>query len=200
MPSSCGLPELESSNGENSKEDRDKKRFWHKLLCKIRAGILSTLVLNCVYLISIYIIFNATNSDNASIHLESGFRGICSEQAAMWLFLNLIALFVLICIQILPESQMYAMNLSAMDLWEKTGYLILMVRILHIAVSILKTKILRTQACYVMNASFDDGSFLFPFISILIDVSQIMILPYAMFPYPWYPCSIYYLVNLLFAY
>jgi hypothetical protein len=198
-----------------------KKLFWNDLLRSTGSGVLSTLIVNSSFLIFMEIVFSYPFDGNEKLNL--GYKAL-RPRISIWLALNLIALFVLFVILIVPEPYLKKFNLCTMDLWNNTGYLIIMVRLVSLFVTVLKTKVFKTQTCYLLDLQHDDGTFLFPLISMILDVtlfvynlylfvfvylsieyfillyifikySQLLILPVAMFPYPW--CLIFSVIELI---
>ena len=159
----------------------DDSLNWTELLRSIASGIMSTLIVNCIFLAFVTVYFNQSEGDT----LDKAYFA-CANYALMWLLLNLIALFVLIYIQITPETKLQnTLRISTTELWSKVGGIILISRFLHIMVSVFKTKYLGSMVCFSFDKTVDDGTFLFTFIILAIDSSQLMIMPSAMFPSPW---------------
>jgi hypothetical protein len=117
------------------------------------------------------ILFSYPFDGNDKVNL--GYKAF-RPRISIWLALNLIALFVLFVILIVPEPYLKKFNLCAMDLWNNTGYLIIIVRLMSLFLTILKTKVFKTQTCYLFDLQHDDGTFLFPLISIILDVIQFL--------------------------
>lgn len=166
----------------------DSLNCWKELLRSIASGILSTLVVNCTFLAFVTVYF----SQPEGTALDKAYSA-CANYALTWLLLNLIALLVMIYIQITSETTLQStLRISTTELWSNVGMIVLISRFLHIAISIFKTKYLGTMVCFSIDKAVDDGSFLFTFIILAIDSSQLMIMPSAMFPSPWYKFIIYY--------
>ena len=144
-----------------------KKLFWNDLLRSTGSGVLSTLIVNCSFLIIIEALF--THPFDGDEKLNLGYKAF-RPRISNWLALNLIALFVFFVILIVPEPYLKKFNLCTMDLWNNTGYLIIMVRLMSLSISIFKTKVFKTQTCYLLDVQHDDGTFLFPLVSIILDV------------------------------
>ena len=161
-------PDPVDLNMSSQKSLEFKKLFWNDLLRSTGPGVLCILIVNISFLITIEALFFSYPFDiNEKLNL--GYKAF-RPRISNWLALNLIALFVFFVILIVPEPYLKKINLCAMDLWNNTGYLIIMVRLMSLSVSILKTKVFKTQTCYLLDLQHDDGTFLFPFISIILDV------------------------------
>jgi hypothetical protein len=144
-----------------------KKLFWNDLLRSTGSGVLSILIINISFLIITEVLFSYPFDGDEKLNLAyKAFR----PRLSSWLALNLIALFVFFVILIVPEPYLNKFNLCNMDLWNNTGYLIIMVRIMTLFVTILKTKVFKTQTCYLLDLQQDDGTFLIPIISIMLEV------------------------------
>ena len=147
-----------------------KKLFWNDLLRSTGSGVLLTLIVNCSFLIIIEALFTYPFDGDEKLNL--GYKAF-RPRISNWLALNLIALFVFFVILIVPEPYLNKFNLCTMDLWNNTGYLIIMVRLMSLSISIFKTKVFKTQTCYLLDIQYDDGTFLFPLVSIILDVIYI---------------------------
>lgn len=159
-----------TNNAEETKSVHsfeNKSRFWSELLRSFGAGILTILIVNAIFLVIIMFAFNNVSLGNQE--LVAGYQ-FCSFQALIWLILCLIPLVVLSVLQIIPESVLKHFHLSLMEIWVNTGNLILLVRFMLLLLSIIKTNVYKTHACYLLRNEIDDGTFLFPAISVLLDV------------------------------
>jgi len=143
------------------------REFWAELLSSMGYGNLTALVTNCIFLL--IVIQSLRNALDDDINVKMGYS-FCSSYAQIWLVLNIIALCVLAGIQLVPENALLKMNLSALDLWTGVGRIFLFVRFMVLAIAVFETKVRRTRVCYAMLSKYDDGSFLFPLITIFIDV------------------------------
>ena len=144
-----------------------KKLFWNDLLRSTGSGVLCILIVNSSFLIITEALFSYPFDGDVKLNLAyKAFR----PRLSSWLALNLIALFVFLVILIVPEPYLNKFNLCTMDLWNNKGYLIILVRIMSLLVTVLKTKVFKTQTCYLLDLQQDDGTFLLPLISIMLDV------------------------------
>ena len=155
----------ESNDIKNSL--RFKNLFWNDLLRSTGSGVLSILIVNCFFLIVIEVVFSYPFDGDEKLNL--GYKAF-RHRISIWLALNLIALFVLFVILIVPEPYLKKFNLCTMDLWNNTGYLIILVRFMSISLTILGTKVLKNQECFLLDSKYHDETFLFPLISIYLDV------------------------------
>ena len=146
---------------------RFKNLFWNDLLRSTGSGVLSILIVNCFFLIVIGVVFSYPFDGDEKLNL--GYKAF-RPRISIWLALNLIALFVLFVILIVPEPYLKKFNLCTMDLWNNTGYLIILVRFMSISLTILGTKVLKNQECFLLDSKYHDETFLFPLISIYLDV------------------------------
>jgi hypothetical protein len=160
-------PDPVDLNKSSQKSLEFKKLFWNDLLRSTGSGVLCVLIVNISFLITIEALFSYPFDINEKLNL--GYKAF-RPQISIWLAINLIALFVFFVILIVPEPYLKKFNLCAMDLWNNTGYLIIMVRLISLSETILQTKVFKTQTCYLLDLQYDDGTFLFPFISIILDV------------------------------
>jgi hypothetical protein len=181
--------------------DAFSHQHWKALQRSTGSGILGTLTVNCIYLVVIAVYLS--HRDGSS--LDSGFA-LCATYVSLWAILNFIALFVLILIHAIPEAILNrTFHTSAMSLWTNVGGIILMTRFMYLVTTIFRNLYLGIQfkrmtisfnmiifylfsgnmVCFCLSKDADDKTFLFPLMFILIDASQLMIMPLAMFPSPW---------------
>ena len=110
-------------------DDDSSIQNWRALLRSMGtgSGILSTLTVNCIYLVVVAVYFSQRDRS----FLDSGFA-LCATYASLWAILNFIALFVLILIQTIPEADLNRIfHISATALWTSVGGIILMTRFMH---------------------------------------------------------------------
>lgn len=116
-------------------DDGSSNQHWEALRRSAGSGILSTLTVNCIYLLVVAMYF----SHRDGTFLDSGFA-LCASYAFLWAILNLVALFVLILIQTIPEADLTrTFHTSATALWASVGGIILMTRLTHLMTAIFRT-------------------------------------------------------------
>lgn len=107
---------------------------WKELQRSTGSGILSTLIVNCTFLVVISVYFGEQDGS----FLDNGFA-LCAAYVNLWAILSFLALFVLIFIQTMPEADLNStFHTSATALWTSVGKIIMMTRLMHLVTAIFR--------------------------------------------------------------